>query len=85
MLLEKAKQTLSAFWGEVGAENFNDLSLDELESLLKRIEAFHKLVLPLSVKSKEFSEIEVDCKAQMSLIIMRQNFLATGKYLTDKF
>jgi hypothetical protein len=80
VILNKAKETLDAFWVEIGADNYNHLGINELEELLKRIEKFHKLVLPLSERSKAFSLIETDCKAQMSLIIMRQNFLATGKY-----
>lgn len=85
MLFNRAKETLDSFWREVGAANFNDLTVDDLEGLLKRIESFHKLVLELSQRSEKFSEIETDCKAQMALIIMRQNYLKTGKYLTDRF
>lgn len=80
MILNKAEETLDAFWREIGNDDYNSLNIDELEELLKRIEKFHALVLPLSIKSESFSLIETDCKAQMSLIIMRQNFLATGKY-----
>ena len=81
MLLKKADEVLSAFWVEIGSDNFNDLSLEELEHLLSRLESFHCSISTMVNDSEEFSRIETDCKAQMSLVIMRQNFLATGKYL----
>lgn len=76
----EANKILDFFWSIIGDnDTWYDRDVDDLERLLDKVEEFqHKL-------PKAFKEIDTDCTAQKTLIIARQNYLATGKYLSKAF
>lgn len=64
------------FWKQIGNnDTWYDHSIEDLELMLNNIEKFQ------SKLPKTYSSLYTDCVAQKTLIIMRQNYLATGKYL----
>lgn len=78
MTKEQAEKLSEYFWSVIGDNNtWYDKDIDDLEVLLNKVQQFQDR-LP-----KAFLDIDTDCTAQKTLIITRQNYLATGKYLND--
>lgn len=75
----KALKLSEKIWEIIGSSRWYDFTIGDLEKLLGQIESFEES-LP-----KAYSDIAIDCTAQKSFVIMRQNYLATGKYYSKAF
>jgi hypothetical protein len=72
-------------WEIVCSDEWENLNVDELERLLGKVEQFERVVSRFKDKSETFSTVVFDCLAQKSIIVMRQNYLVTGKYYNEAF
>lgn len=81
-----AQLAMQELWEAFGSDEYRQLSDEEEERFLKRVESFHESIKEIDSPSYDLKRLDMDCKTICSIIMMNQNIKHTGKTgLEDNF
>ena len=69
------------YWKILGDKTFNNLSIAELEVYLVDLKELKSVLDPHEDSGTRLDELHTDCISILSLVLMQQNYLATGSEL----
>lgn len=79
---EKAiEKKIENYWKILGDKSFNNLSIAELEIYLADLRELKSILDPHEDTGTRLDELHKDCISILSLVLMQQNYLATGSEL----
>ena len=74
-----AQLAMEELWKAFGSEEYRELSDEEEERFLQRVESFHESIKEIDSPSYDLKRLDMDCRTICSIIMMNQNIKNTGK------
>lgn len=74
-----AQLAMQELWKAFGSDEYRQLSDEEEERFLQRVESFHESIKEVDSPSYDLKRLDMDCKTICSIIMMNQNIKHTGK------
>ena len=75
------EKKIESYWVILGKKEFENLTIKELEVYLVDLKELKTLLDPHEGTDSRLDELHTDCISILTLMLMQQNYLATGSEL----